>query len=107
MGPWHTDGPGADDDAARIARAVEGDDGSYADQLAVKMMFKQVGMTRAIVSGKFDDDMLAWTVTIMRQTETFKSETDNNTLISLRGENPEFLFTDDELQGLNMLVLLL
>lgn len=43
----------------------------------------------------------------MKHTGTFKSETDNNTFISLKGENPEFLFTDDELQRLRMPVLLL
>jgi pimeloyl-ACP methyl ester carboxylesterase len=74
---------------------------------AVKMMLKQVGMKRAIESGKFDDDMVAWTVAIMKHTATFKSETDNNTFISLRGENPEVLFTDEELQHLHMPVLLL
>ena len=74
---------------------------------AVKLMFKQVGMKRAIQSGKFDDDMLAWSVAVMKHTDTFKSETDNNTFISLKGENPEFLFTDEELQRLHMPVLLL
>ena len=74
---------------------------------AVKMMLKQVGMKRAIESGKFDDDMLAWSVAIMKHTGTFKSETDNNTFISLKGENPEFLFTDEELQRLHMPMLLL
>ena len=74
---------------------------------AVKMMFKQVGLKRAIESGTFDDDMVAWSVAIMKHTGTFKSETDNNTFISLKGENPEFLFTDEELQRLDMPVLLL
>jgi pimeloyl-ACP methyl ester carboxylesterase len=74
---------------------------------AMKLMLKQVGIKRAIESGKFDDDMVAWTVAIMRHTRTFKSETDNNTFISLRGENPEFLFTEEELQRLHMPVLLL
>lgn len=74
---------------------------------AVKMMLKQVGMKRAIESGNFDDDMLAWSVAIVKHTGTFKSETDNNTFISLKGENPEFLFTDEELQRLQMPVLLL
>lgn len=74
---------------------------------AVKVMLKQVGMKRAIESGKFDDDMLAWSVAIMKHTDTFKSETDNNTFISLKGENPEFLFTDEELQRVQMPVLLL
>ncbi len=73
---------------------------------AVKMMFKQVGMKRAIESGKFDDDMLAWSVAIMKHTGTLKSETDNNTFISLKGENGESLFTDEELQSLQMPVLL-
>ena len=74
---------------------------------AVKMMLKQVGMKRAVESGKFDDDMLAWSVAIMKHTGTFKSETGNNTFISLKGENPEFLFTDEVLQRLHMPVLLL
>jgi pimeloyl-ACP methyl ester carboxylesterase len=73
----------------------------------VKMMLKQVGMKRAIESGTFDDDMVAWCVAIMKHTDTFKSETDNNTFISLRGENPEFLFSDEELQRVRMPVLLL
>jgi pimeloyl-ACP methyl ester carboxylesterase len=74
---------------------------------AVKMMFKQVGMKRAIESGTFDDDMIDWSVAIMKHTGTLKSETDNNVFISLKGENPEFLFTDEELQRLQMPVLLL
>lgn len=75
--------------------------------LAVKAMLRQVGMKRAIKSGKFDDDMLAWTVAIMKHTGTLKSETDNNTFISLKGENPDFLFTDGELQRVQMPVLLM
>ncbi len=74
---------------------------------AVRTMLEQVGMKRAIESGTFDDDMLAWSVAVMKHTGTFKSETANNTFISLKGENPEFLFTDDELQRLDMPVLLL
>ncbi|NNF68861.1 MAG: alpha/beta hydrolase, partial [Acidimicrobiia bacterium] len=74
---------------------------------AVKMMLKQVGMVRAIDSGSFDDDMVDWMVAIMKHTGTFRSEIDNNTFISLRGENPEMLFTDDELQGVDLAVLLL
>lgn len=74
---------------------------------AVKMMLKQVGMKRAIESGKFDDDMVAWAVATLRHTNTFKSESDNNTFISLTGENREFLFTDGELERLQMPVLLL
>jgi pimeloyl-ACP methyl ester carboxylesterase len=77
------------------------------NESTVKMMFKQVGLKRAIESGKFDDDMLAWSVAVMKHTGTLRSETDNNTFISLKGENPEFLFTDEELQRLHMPVLLL
>jgi pimeloyl-ACP methyl ester carboxylesterase len=43
----------------------------------------------------------------MKHTGTFKSETENNTFVSLKGENPEYLFTDEELQRLDMPVLLL
>lgn len=74
---------------------------------AVRLMLQQVGMKRAIESGKFDDDMLAWSVAIMKHTDTLRSEIDNNTFISLRGENREFLFTDEELHRLEMPILLL
>jgi hypothetical protein len=42
-------GPGLQRNLARATRSV-------------KMMLKQVGMKRAIESGKFDDDMLAWSL---------------------------------------------
>ncbi len=74
---------------------------------AVKMMLKQVGLERAIKTGKFNDDMVAWTVALLKHTTTLKSETDNNTFISLKGENPDFLFTDEELQRVEMPVLAL
>ena len=74
---------------------------------AMKMMLKRVGMKRAIESGKFDEDMLAWSVAVMKHTGTFKSETDSNTFISLKGANPEFLFTDEELRRVHLPVLLL
>jgi pimeloyl-ACP methyl ester carboxylesterase len=74
---------------------------------AVKMMLKQVGLVRAIDSGAFDDAMVDWTVTLMKHTPTLESETDNNLFISLRGENPEVLFTDDELRNVDLPVLLL
>lgn len=74
---------------------------------AVRLMLKQVGMKRAIESGTFDDDMIAWMVALMKRTETFKSETDNNTFITLRGEHPDALFTDDEMLRVDMPVLLL
>ncbi len=73
----------------------------------VRTMLKQVGLKRAIESGSFDDDMIAWTVAVLKHTNTFKSETNNNTFISLRGQNPEYLFTDDELRRLQLPVLLL
>jgi len=74
---------------------------------AVRMMFKQVGMKRAVESGKFDDEMVSWSVAVMKHTETLKSETDNNTFVTLRGVKPEVLFTDDELRRVDIPVLLL
>lgn len=74
---------------------------------AVRMMLKQVGLGRAIESGQFDQHMLAWTVSLLRDTDTFRSETDNNTFITLRGQRPELLVTDEELDRLNLPVLLL
>ena len=74
---------------------------------AIKMMFKQVGMKRAIETGAFDDDMIAWSIAVMKHTETFRSETLNNPFVSLRGLNPEVLLTDEELALLQSPVLLL
>lgn len=74
---------------------------------AVKMMLKQVGLRRAIDSGAFDDTMVDWTVTLLNHTATLESETENNPFISLRGENPEVLFTDEELTRIEAPVLLL
>lgn len=74
---------------------------------ALRSMLKQVGMKRAIETGSFDDDMLAWMLTLLKHTDTLRSETDNNTFVSLRGANPDYLFTDDELRRVDMPVLLL
>lgn len=57
--------------------------------------------------GDVDDDMVTWTVTLLNHTETLRSETDNRTFVSIRGANPELLFTDEELKHVDMPVLLL
>ena len=77
------------------------------NESAVKMMFKQVGMKRAIETGKFDSDMIAWTIAVMKHTDTFRSESANNPFITLRGLNAEVLLTDEELGRLRSPVLLL
>ena len=74
---------------------------------AVKMMLKQAGLKRAIESGNFDDAMVDWMVSLLKHTGTFRSETENNVFITLRGQNPEALFTDAELQRVDMPVLVL
>ena len=74
---------------------------------AVKMMFKQVGMERAIETGTFGDDMIAWSIAVMKHTETLGNEMQNNPFITLRGLNPEVLLTDEELAKLQSPVLLL
>lgn len=74
---------------------------------ALRAMFSQVGLKRAIDSGAFDEHMLDWSVALLRHTDTMRSELANNTFVDIRGANPEFLFTDDELQDVRMPVLLL
>ena len=74
---------------------------------AVKMMLKQAGLKRAIESGNFDDAMADWTVALLKQTDTFRSEIENNVFLTLRGQRPEMLFTDAELQRVDTPVLLL
>lgn len=74
---------------------------------AVKTMVKQTGMKRAIESGNFDDAMADWMVSLLRHTGTLRSETENNLFVTLRGQQPELLFTDAELERVDMPVLLL
>lgn len=74
---------------------------------AVKTMLKQAGLKRAIESGNFDDAMADWMVNLLKHTGTFRSEIENNVFITLRGQNPEMLFTDAELQRVDMPVQLL
>lgn len=74
---------------------------------SVRLMLQQVGLRRAIESGTFDNEMIAWTLAVLKHTDTLRSETDNNTFITLRGANPDMLFTDAELRRVDMPVLLL
>ncbi|MEZ5169086.1 MAG: alpha/beta hydrolase [Acidimicrobiales bacterium] len=73
----------------------------------LRAMLKQVGMKRAIETGTFDDDNLDWCLALLAHTDTLGSETANNSFISWRGENPDYLFTDAELQRVDIPVLLL
>jgi pimeloyl-ACP methyl ester carboxylesterase len=64
-------------------------------------------MVRAIETGTFDDDMIAWSIAVMKHTDTLRSEMRNNPFVTLRGTKPEVLLTDNELARLRSPVLLL
>ncbi len=65
----------------------------------VKSLLSQVGLKRAIDSGAFTDEMLEWTVSLLRETDTLRNElrASPRVVTPIRGLNPEILLTDDTL----------
>lgn len=59
-------------------------------------MFRQVGLERAIDTGTFDDDMIDWALSVMRDTDTFRNEIESSPqIVTLRsGLNERLLHTD-------------
>lgn len=76
--------------------------------MLVKML-TQFGMGKAIESGAFDDDMLDWTLRLMRDTDTLRNDLRSSpTLIRpIRGYNDAVFLGDDVLARLTMPVLFL
>lgn len=65
----------------------------------VRSVLSQVGLRRAIDSGTFTPEMLAWTVALLRHTDTLRNElrAAPRVVMPIRGLNPEVLLTDDTL----------
>jgi pimeloyl-ACP methyl ester carboxylesterase len=57
----------------------------------------QIGLKRAIKTGTFTDEMVDWTVTLMRETDTLTNDLRSSPRVvtPVRGLNPQVLLTDD------------
>ncbi len=75
----------------------------------VKALLRQIGMQRAIDSGRFDDRMLDWYVSLLRDTDTMANDIRSSprVITPLRGLNDRMLLTDQLLARVTMPVLLL
>lgn len=64
---------------------------------SAKMLLRQVGLRGAIDSGKFNDDMLDWYVSLMRNTPTLLNEIRSTpkVITPIQGLNKELVFTDE------------
>lgn len=65
----------------------------------VKSLLSQVGLKRAIDTGAFTDEQLAWTVSLLRETDTLVNEmrASPRIITPVKGLNPAILLTDDTL----------
>lgn len=66
----------------------------------VTTVLAQAGLERALDSGAFTDEMLDWTVVLLRDTDTLRNEmrTAPRVVTPIRGVNPSILLTDDTLR---------
>jgi len=72
-------------------------------------MLSQIGLERAIRSGRFNDDMVDWFVSVLRDTDTMANEvrTTPRLITPVRGINRRILLDDALLARVTMPVLLL
>lgn len=65
----------------------------------VRSLLSQVGLRRAIETGAFTDEALDWTVSLLRETDTFRNEARAapQAVTPIRGINRALLLTDDTL----------
>jgi pimeloyl-ACP methyl ester carboxylesterase len=75
----------------------------------VRAMLRQIGLARAIDSGRFDDDMTDWFASVLRDTDTMTNEyrASPKVITPIRGLNQRMLLQDDLLARLTMPVLFL
>lgn len=67
----------------------------------VTTVLAQAGLERALDTGAFTDEMLDWTVTLLRNTDTLRNEmrAAPRLVTPIRGINPSVLLTDDTLNA--------
>jgi pimeloyl-ACP methyl ester carboxylesterase len=75
----------------------------------VKTLLSQVGLKRAITTGAFTDEMVDWTVALMRETDTLANDmrASPRVVTPIRGMNRDLLLTDETLARITTPVLFL
>lgn len=75
----------------------------------VKALLRQIGLRRAIDTGRFDDDMIDWYLRLLRDTDTMRNDIRSSpkVITPLRGLNRRMLLTDELLARITMPVLFL
>lgn len=70
---------------------------------SAKMILRQVGLKRAIDSGKFDATMLDWYVALLQHTPTMRNEIRSTPkmITPIKGLNQAMLFTDEQLSRIS------
>ncbi len=75
----------------------------------VKALLRQIGLKRAIDTGRFDDTMIDWYLSLLRDTETMRNDIRSSpkVITPVRGLNERMLLTDALLARVTMPVLFL
>lgn len=75
----------------------------------VKALLRQIGLKRAIDTGRFDDDMIDWYLRLLRDTDTMRNDIRSSpkVITPVRGLNNRMLLTDALLSRITMPVLFL
>jgi pimeloyl-ACP methyl ester carboxylesterase len=70
----------------------------------VRSSLRQFGLRRAIDSGAFDDDMLDWAHSLLRDTHTLRNDLRSSPRVvtPIAGHNTDLLLSDELLQRLTM-----
>jgi 2-hydroxy-6-oxonona-2,4-dienedioate hydrolase/4,5:9,10-diseco-3-hydroxy-5,9,17-trioxoandrosta-1(10),2-diene-4-oate hydrolase len=80
-----------------------------ATRRTVRVMLRHIGLARAIETGKFNDDMIDWFVSVLRDTDTMQNELRSSpkVITPMRGLNPRMLLGSELLSRVTMPVLFL
>ena len=75
----------------------------------VTALLRQIGLTRALDTGRFDDEMVDWFMSVLRDTDTLVNDTRSSpkVITPIRGLNTRMLLPDDLLARVTMPVLFL
>lgn len=75
---------------------------------SVRSMLRSIGLRRAIETGRFSDEELAWFLALLGDTDTMRNELRSGRYLSLRhGLAPELIVADDVLASIRSPMLLL
>jgi 2-hydroxy-6-oxonona-2,4-dienedioate hydrolase len=80
-----------------------------ATRRTVKAILRQIGLARALETGNFNDDMIDWFLSVLRDTDTMKNELRSSpkVITPIRGLDPRMLLPSELLSRVTMPVLFL